>query len=158
MTHVLRVPDKELVATAGIDALAFIRVSQFGIQLFFPIMFVVLIVFIPVHVSGNDLERQKSAYVSAGLDVANLRSGLNSKIMTTTAANLEDGAQVAIGSMADVAAEALPGGHVMGVHAILSPRVKLPGPQPTHLHCSFIELPVVVLAWPARHPQPWQAA
>ena len=94
MTHVLRVPDKELVATAGIDALAFIRVSQFGIQLFFPIMFVVLIVFIPVHVSGNDLERQKSAYVSAGLDVANLRSGLNSKIMTTTAANLEDGAHV----------------------------------------------------------------
>jgi hypothetical protein len=32
MFHVLKVPDKELVATAGIDALAFIRVSQFGIQ------------------------------------------------------------------------------------------------------------------------------
>ena len=30
MEHVLRVPDKELIATAGIDALAFIRVCQFG--------------------------------------------------------------------------------------------------------------------------------
>ena len=42
--------------------------------------------------------------------------------------------QVLVGSMADVAVEALPGRHVMAVHAMLSPRVKLPGPQPTHLH------------------------
>ena len=40
----LRRYDKELVATAGIDALAFVRVCQFGIQLFVPIMFLAVLV------------------------------------------------------------------------------------------------------------------
>ena len=84
MTHVLRVPDKELVATAGIDALAFIRVCQFGIQLFVPISLVVVIVFIPVHVSGDDLARQKNEFIAQGGSTESLRSGLNSRIMRTT--------------------------------------------------------------------------
>ena len=93
MTHVLRVPDKELVATAGIDALAFIRVCQFGIQLFVPISLVVVIVFIPVHVSGDDLARQKNEFIAQGGSTESLRSsGLNSRIMRTTAANLPEGA------------------------------------------------------------------
>ena len=94
MTHVLRVPDKELVATAGIDALAFIRVCQFGIQLFVPISLVVVIVFIPVHVSGDDLARQKNEFIAQGGSTESLRSGLNSRIMRTTAANLPEGANV----------------------------------------------------------------
>jgi hypothetical protein len=82
------VPDKELVATAGIDALAFIRVCQFGIQLFVPISVLAIFVLIPVHVSGRDLDRQKEEFISRGGDAEDLRSGLNSRMMRTTAANL----------------------------------------------------------------------
>ena len=88
MTHVLRVPDKELVATAGIDALAFIRVCQFGIQLFFPITVLSICVFIPVHVSGNSLDQEREDFLSLGGSADELRSGLNSRLMRTTAANI----------------------------------------------------------------------
>ena len=88
MTHVLRVPDKELVATAGIDALAFIRVCQFGIQLFFPITVLSVCVFIPVHVSGNSLDQERKDFLSLGGSTDSLRSGLNSRLMRTTAANI----------------------------------------------------------------------
>eukprot|EP00740_Mantoniella_antarctica_P010878 CAMPEP_0181385272 /NCGR_PEP_ID=MMETSP1106-20121128/22465_1 /TAXON_ID=81844 /ORGANISM="Mantoniella antarctica, Strain SL-175" /LENGTH=299 /DNA_ID=CAMNT_0023505309 /DNA_START=338 /DNA_END=1233 /DNA_ORIENTATION=+ len=94
MEHVLRVPDKELIATAGIDALAFIRVCQFGIQLFVPISVVSVFVLIPVHTAGGDLDRQKRAFLDRGGDTDDLRGGLNSRLMRTTAANLEDGANV----------------------------------------------------------------
>ena len=87
----LRVPDKELVATAGIDALAFIRVCQFGIQLFFPITIVSMCVFLPVHVTGTGLDQEKSDFIELGGELAALRSGLNSKMMRTTAANLTNG-------------------------------------------------------------------
>ena len=88
MTHVLRVPDKELVATAGIDALAFIRVCQFGIQLFFPITVLSVCVFIPVHASGNSLDQEREDFLSLGGSTDKLRSGLNSRLMRTTAANI----------------------------------------------------------------------
>ena len=88
MTHVLRVPDKELVATAGIDALAFIRVCQFGIQLFFPITVLSICVFIPVHASGNSLDQEREDFLSLGGSADELRSGLNSRLMRTTAANI----------------------------------------------------------------------
>jgi hypothetical protein len=90
MTHVLRVPDKELVATAGIDALAFIRVCQFGIQLFFPITVLSICVFIPVHASGNSLDQEREDFLSLGGQTDKLRSGLNSRLMRTTAANIND--------------------------------------------------------------------
>ena len=91
MTHVLRVPDKDLVATAGIDALAFIRVCQFGIQLFVPITFVVIIVLVPIHNAGGDLARQKEEFIRQGGNAEELRSGLDSKLMRSTAANLNEG-------------------------------------------------------------------
>ena len=91
MTHVLRVPDKDLVATAGIDALAFIRVCQFGIQLFVPITLVVIVVLVPIHNAGGDLARQRNDYIARGGNAENLRSGLNSKLMRSTAANLNEG-------------------------------------------------------------------
>lgn len=87
--HVLRVPDKELVATAGIDALAFIRVCQFGIQLFVPITVLAVFVLVPLHVSGSELDSQRTDFVVQGGNTAELRSGLNSKIMRATAANLK---------------------------------------------------------------------
>ena len=80
MTHVLRVPDKDLVATAGIDALAFIRVCQFGIQLFVPITLVVIIVLVPIHNAGGDLARQKEEFIRQGGNAEELRSGLDSKL------------------------------------------------------------------------------
>jgi|TARA_B110000977_G_scaffold23325_1_gene28049 hypothetical protein len=79
------------VATAGIDALAFIRVCQFGIQLFFPITIVSLCVFLPTHVSGTGLDQEKAAFVELGGELGALRSGLNSRLMRTTAANLTNG-------------------------------------------------------------------
>ena len=91
MTHVLRVPDKDLVATAGIDALAFIRVCQFGIQLFVPITLVVIIVLVPIHNAGGDLARQKEEFIRQGGNAEELRSGLDSKLMRSTAANLNEG-------------------------------------------------------------------
>ena len=37
IVHVLAVSDSELVETAGLDALVFLRISQFGTQLFAPL-------------------------------------------------------------------------------------------------------------------------
>ena len=94
MEHVLRVPDKELVATAGIDALAFVRVCQFGIQLFVPITCLAVFILIPVHIAGGSLDAQKTEFLEKGGDAADLRSGLNSRMMRTTAANLKEGTDV----------------------------------------------------------------
>lgn len=90
MTHVLRVPDKELVATAGIDALAFIRVCQFGIQLFFPITVLSVCVFIPVHASGSALDQEREDFLKLGGSAEKLTHGLSSRLMRTTAANIDD--------------------------------------------------------------------
>ena len=54
------------VATAGIDALAFIRACQFGIQLFFPITVLSVCVFIPVHVSGSALDQEREDFLKLG--------------------------------------------------------------------------------------------
>ena len=94
MTHVLRVPDKELVATAGIDALAFIRVCQFGIQLFFPITVLSVCVFIPVHVSGSALDQEREDFLKLGGSAEKLTYGLSSRLMRTTAANIDDADKV----------------------------------------------------------------
>jgi len=44
--------------------------------------------------AGGDLDRQKRAFLDRGGDTDDLRGGLNSRLMRTTAANLEDGANV----------------------------------------------------------------
>ena len=49
--HVLGVSDAELVETAGLDALVFLRIAQFGTQLFAPLAFVGMCVLVPIHMS-----------------------------------------------------------------------------------------------------------
>ena len=48
-------------------------------------------VLIPCHVMGGDLTRQYDEFVARGGDTSNLRNGLNSRLMRTTAANIEVG-------------------------------------------------------------------
>jgi len=43
---------------------------------------------------GGDLTRQYDEFVARGGDTSNLRNGLNSRLMRTTAANIEEGARV----------------------------------------------------------------
>ena len=85
MFHVLKVPDKELVATAGIDALAFIRVSQFGIQLFLPVTIVAVFVLIPVHTTGKELDRQRAYWIATHTADDAVPSGMGASAAARTA-------------------------------------------------------------------------
>ena len=54
-------------------------------------MLVVIVVLVPIHNAGGDLARQRNDYIARGGNAENLRSGLNSKLMRSTAANLNEG-------------------------------------------------------------------
>jgi len=51
IVHVLAVSDSELVETAGLDALVFLRISQFGTQLFAPLALAGVLALAPAHMS-----------------------------------------------------------------------------------------------------------
>jgi len=89
--HVLNVDDKTLIATAGLDAFAFLRVCQFGLQLFLPLTILSLTVLLPIHNHGTDLQRQHEEYLLATNSTeASALSGL----LLTTVANLEPGLDI----------------------------------------------------------------
>ena len=89
--HVLNVDDKTLIATAGLDAFAFLRVCQFGLQLFLPLTVLSMAVLLPIHNNGVDLERQHAEYLEATNSTeASVLSGL----LLTTVANLEPGLHI----------------------------------------------------------------
>ena len=67
--HILLVDDRTLIATAGLDAFAFLRVCQFGLQLFVPLAVFAMIILLPVHVHGNDLELQHASFVASNVNV-----------------------------------------------------------------------------------------
>ena len=61
--HVLSVDDKKLISTAGLDAFAFLRVCQFGLQLFLPLAVISVVVLLPLHINGDDLSTQHDDYM-----------------------------------------------------------------------------------------------
>jgi len=81
--HVLSVDDKTLIATAGLDAFAFLRVCQFGLQLFLPLTVLSVGVLLPIHVRGSDLARQDDAYNLAKNTTDEM--GLSGLLLTTVA-------------------------------------------------------------------------
>jgi hypothetical protein len=54
--HVLKVSDAELVDTAGLDALVFLRIAQFGTQLFIPLALAGMFGLVPIHLSQSFYE------------------------------------------------------------------------------------------------------
>ena len=83
--HILLVDDRTLIATAGLDAFAFLRVCQFGLQLFVPLAVFAMMILLPVHVHGNDLELQHASFVASNVNVtADRPMGL---LLTTVAAS-----------------------------------------------------------------------
>jgi len=53
VSHVMSVSDSDLVNSSGLDALVFLRVAQFGTQLFLPITILGLILLCPLHFSQS---------------------------------------------------------------------------------------------------------
>ena len=84
--HILLVDDRTLIATAGLDAFAFLRVCQFGLQLFVPLAVFAMIILLPVHVHGNDLELQHASFVASNVNVTAERP---MGLLLTTVANIE---------------------------------------------------------------------
>ena len=81
--HILRVDDKTLIQTAGLDAFAFLRVCQFGLQLFVPLSIFSMMILLPIHVNGDDMVRQHAQYIVAKVNTtAEVPGGL---ILTTVA-------------------------------------------------------------------------
>jgi hypothetical protein len=83
--HVLSVSDAELVDTAGLDALVFLRIAQFGTQLFAPLALVGMCVLVPTHLSqtfytstmrnstnGVDIERRSERHVLMEMTITNI--------------------------------------------------------------------------------------
>ena len=54
--HALKVSDAELVDTAGLDALVFLRIAQFGTQLFIPLALAGMFGLVPIHLSQSFYE------------------------------------------------------------------------------------------------------
>ena len=89
--HILLVDDRTLIATAGLDAFAFLRVCQFGLQLFAPLAVFTMAILLPVHVHGNDLKAQHASYVAANVN-ATVESPMG--LLLTTVANIESKSKV----------------------------------------------------------------
>ena len=89
--HILLVDDRTLIATAGLDAFAFLRVCQFGLQLFVPLAVFAMIILLPVHVHGNDLELQHASFVASNVNVTAERP---MGLLLTTVANIESKSEV----------------------------------------------------------------
>ena len=86
IAHVLSVDDKTLISTAGLDAFAFLRVCQFGLQLFTLLAILSLGILMPTHLDGDDLQRQHDDYVLAyGGNVTAEKPG---GLLLTTVANI----------------------------------------------------------------------
>ena len=78
---VLSVSDEELVRTAGLDALVFLRIAQFGTQLFAPLALVGVFGLVPLHLS-------RSFYTTTVTERTN-RGTENHVLMRMTIANVE---------------------------------------------------------------------
>jgi len=86
VSHVMNVSDTELVNSSGLDALVFLRVAQFGTQLFLPITVVGLMMLCPIHYSQSFyIDSLRETYANK-TDVVN--SGEN-YLMGLTIANIE---------------------------------------------------------------------
>ena len=86
VSHVMNVSDTELVNSSGLDALVFLRVAQFGTQLFLPIAVLGLIMLCPIHISQSFyIDSLRETYVNS-TDAVN--SGEN-YLMGLTIANIE---------------------------------------------------------------------
>ena len=86
VSHVMNVSDTELVNSSGLDALVFLRVAQFGTQLFLPITVLGLIMLCPIHISQSFyIDSLRETYVNS-TDAVN--SGEN-YLMGLTIANIE---------------------------------------------------------------------
>ena len=70
----------------GIGRIAFLRVCQFGLQLFVPLAVFAMIILLPVHVHGNDLELQHASFVASNVNVTAERP---MGLLLTTVANIE---------------------------------------------------------------------
>jgi DNA-directed RNA polymerase III subunit RPC2 len=84
--HILRVDDKTLIQTAGLDAFAFLRVCQFGLQLFVPLATFSMLILMPIHVNGVDMMRQHAQYVIANVNTTAEAPG---GLILTTVANIQ---------------------------------------------------------------------
>ena len=86
ISHVLNVDDKTLISTSGLDAFAFLRVCQFGLQLFMPLAILSMGILMPTHLDGDDLQKQHDEYVLAhGGNVTTEKPG---GLLLTTVANI----------------------------------------------------------------------
>lgn len=86
--HVLKVDDKTLISTAGLDAFAFLRVCQFGLQLFVPLSLMSLLLLLPVHLTGKDIVTQHREYVA---NYPGTSESEPTGLILTTVANIEKG-------------------------------------------------------------------
>ena len=86
VSHVMNVSDTELVNSSGLDALVFLRVAQFGTQLFVPITVLGLIMLCPMHYSQSFyIDALREMYVNA-TDAVNSDENY---LMGLTIANVE---------------------------------------------------------------------
>lgn len=81
IAHVLTVADSDIVHTAGLDALVFLRIAQFGTQLFAPLALVGVLALAPTHLSRSYYETTTTSESSAARE--------SHVLMRMTIANVE---------------------------------------------------------------------